>query len=60
MTDDEIWLNYVMISHTTYEGCIKAMQEHDIIREVLMHAPEQAIPNMIRMIMGIETRKEEK
>lgn len=56
---EEIMLNYVLISKTTYEGCVKAMYEHDIIREVLLHAPEASIPGIIRMVMGIETKEEE-
>lgn len=52
--NDEVWLNYVLMPNVEYNGSIRALQAIDIISEVLDHAPEGAIPNIIRLVLGKE------
>ena len=52
--DEDIMLNYVLLSKAEYFGSIKALQAIDIISDALDHAPEPAIPNIIRLVLGKE------
>lgn len=53
--NEDLMLNYVLLSHGEYQGAIKALQVIDQISNALDRAPEQAIPNLIRIILGKET-----
>lgn len=55
MSDEEL-LNYVLLPTHLYNSSIKALQAIDIISDALDRAPEAAIPNVIRLILGKEIR----
>ena len=52
MENEDIFLNYVFISRKEYFNGIRALDAIDTVSEILDHAPEKQIPNLIRMILG--------
>lgn len=51
---DRKMLEYVLVPINEYEGGVKALQVVDIIEDTLDRAPERAIPNIIRLVLGKE------
>ena len=55
--NDEQKSEYVLLSREEYQGSIKALQAIDIINDVLDRAPENAIPNIVRLVLGKEIKE---
>ena len=51
---DREMLEYVLVPINEYEGGVKALQAIEIIEDTLDRAPERAIPNIIRLVLGKE------